>query len=260
MRPHRTAGTLVDMPAARSLAVVEVTRFRAHDPAYHDYVQVLIGRTVSRAEELGWTVDRFAAADLGPDSLLALTDEADAVVIMGGEDIAPGFYGGAAGYEGEGAHFPAADEGQIALVLRAIERGTPLLGICRGHQIINVALGGTIIQHLGDGTVHKNHGAPIEDIMSSHPVELTTGSTVSTLLGAETASVQSAHHQAIASLGEGLVVVGRTAGGEIEAIEHATAPVIGVQWHPEDPGAPAGQLAALLASLDRGVERVRAAA
>ena len=260
MRCLRTLGTLDVMPEARTLAVVEVTRFRAHDPAYHDYVQVLIGRTVALAEELGWRVDRVAAADLGPASLLAQTESADAVVIMGGEDIAPQFYGGETGYEGESAHFPGADEGQIAVVLRALERRTPLLGICRGHQIINVALGGTIIQHLGYGTVHKNHGAPIEEIMSTHTVELDPDSAVSALLGAVRVHVQSAHHQAIASLGDGLVVVGRTPDGEIEAIEHTAAPILGVQWHPEDPGAPAGQLAALLASLDRVPVGVRAAA
>lgn len=260
MRRKRPAGTLDVMPASRSLAVVEVTRFRAHDPGYHDYVQVLIGRTIALAEELGWSVDRVAAADLGPASLLAQTDAADAVVIMGGEDIAPRFYGGASGYEGESAHFPSADEGQIALVLRALERRTPLLGICRGHQIINVALGGTIIQHLGDGTVHKNHGAPIEQIMSSHAVEVAPGSAVAALLGAERVQVKSAHHQAIAALGDGLLAVGHTPGGEIEAIEHATAPIVGVQWHPEDPGAPTGQLAALLASLDRVPVAARVAA
>ncbi len=260
MRGRRTAGTLDVMPASRTLAVIEVTRFRAHDPAYHDYVQVLIGRTIALAAELGWKVDRVAAADLGPASLLAQTDSADAVVIMGGEDIAPEFYGGDAGYEGESAHFPSADDGQIAVVLRALDRGTPLLGICRGHQIINVALGGTIVQHLGDSTVHKNHGAPIEEIMASHPVELTPGSTVSGLLGPDPVRVQSAHHQAVATLGDGLVAVGRTPDGDIEAIEHQSAPIVGVQWHPEDPGAPAGQLAALLASLDRVPVAVRAAA
>lgn len=260
MHGQRTEGTLGVMSAARTLAVVEVTRFRAHDPAYHDYVQVLIGRTIALAEGRGWRVDRVAAADLGPASLLAQTDAADAVVIMGGEDIAPEFYGGPAGYEGESAHFRAADEGQIAVVLRALERRTPLLGICRGHQIINVALGGTIIQHLGDGTVHKNHGAPIEEIMSSHAVELVPGSTISSLLGSDRVLVQSAHHQAVASLGDGLVAVGFTPDGEIEAIEHASAPIVGVQWHPEDPGAPAGQLAALLASLDRVRVGERAAA
>ncbi len=108
MRRQRTAGTLDVMPADRSLAVVEVTRFRAHDPAYHDYVQVLIGRTIALAEERGWRVDRVAAADLGPASLLAQTDSADAVVIMGGEDITPEFYGGDTGYEGESTHFPSA--------------------------------------------------------------------------------------------------------------------------------------------------------
>jgi putative glutamine amidotransferase len=260
MRDRRGPGTLVVMSASRTLAVVEVTRFRAHDPAYHDYVQVLIGRTIALAEELGWNVNRVAAADLGPVSLLAQTDSADAVVIMGGEDIAPEFYGGDPGYDGESAHFPAADAGQIALVLRALERGTPLLGICRGHQIINVALGGTIVQHLGESTVHKNHGAPIARIMASHAVEVAPESGLAALLGASAVRVQSAHHQAVASLGDGLVVVGRTPDGEIEAIEHETAPIVGVQWHPEDPGAPAGQLAALLASLDRVPVAARTAA
>jgi putative glutamine amidotransferase len=96
--------------------------------------------------------------------------------------------------------------------------------------------------------------------MSSHDVELVPGSAVSDLLGAERVQVQSAHHQAIDALGTGLVVVGRTAEGEIEAIEHTEAPIVGVQWHPEDPGAPAGQLAALLASLERVPAGVRVAA
>ncbi len=263
MRMVRAAGTLDDMPAdrdARTLAVVEVTRFRAHDPAYHDYVQVLIGRTIAEAEKQGWTVKRIAAADVGPSSLLAQTDAADAVVIMGGEDIAPRFYGGASGYQGESAHFESADEGQIALVHRAIGRGTPLLGICRGHQIINVALGGTIVQHLGDDTVHKNHGAPIAQIMAAHDVRLAAGSLVSGLLERANVTVQSAHHQAVDRLGRDLVAVGFAPDGDIEAIEHVTAPIVGVQWHPEDPGAPAGQLAALIASLDRVEARTRIAA
>lgn len=246
--------------ASRTLAVVEVTRFRAHDPAYHDYVQVLIGNAIETAEALGWSVTRVAAADVGPTALLSQTEEADAIVIMGGEDIAPRFYGGETGYVGESAHFEAADEGQIALVHRALDRGTPLLGICRGHQIINVALGGSIVQHLGDDTVHKNHGAPIEQIMSTHEVDLAGGSLVSELIDDRVALVQSAHHQAVGALGEGLVAVAGTHDGHIEAIEHVSAPILGVQWHPEDPGAPEGQLRALLGSLERVGRRAAVAA
>jgi putative glutamine amidotransferase len=251
--------------SVRSLAVVEATRFRGHDREYHDYVQVLVGAAIAEAERQGWTVTRHAA-DQGAESLLARTERADAVLIMGGEDIAPSFYGAADGYEGESRHLEAADAAQIALVLRAIAQETPLLGICRGLQIINVALGGTLVQHLGEGTAHKNDGVPIRDIMATHPVELIAGSLISGLLESSTVAVQSAHHQAVDTVGTGLVVTGRAPDGHIEAIEHLTAPVLGVQWHPEDPGAPVGQLAGLLAALDRSealtsaAERVSAAA
>ncbi|WP_431280032.1 gamma-glutamyl-gamma-aminobutyrate hydrolase family protein [Leifsonia poae] len=243
----------------RTLAVVEATRFRSHDPEYHAYVQLLVGGAIAEAERQGWNVVRLAA-DEGQDALLARTERADAVLIMGGEDIAPRFYGAAAGYEGESRHLEHADAAQVALVLSAIERGIPLLGICRGLQIINVALGGTLIQHLGDGSEHKNHGVPIRDIMASHPVQLTAGSLVADLLQSETVDVQSAHHQAVDALGSGLVVTGRSADGHVEALEHESAPVLGVQWHPEDPGAPAGQLSLLLSALDRVSARETVAA
>ncbi|MEO7015617.1 MAG: gamma-glutamyl-gamma-aminobutyrate hydrolase family protein [Leifsonia sp.] len=243
----------------RSLAVVEVTRFRGHDPAYHSYVQVLVGSVIAEAERQGWTVTRLAA-DQGEDALLARTDDADAVLILGGEDIAPEFYGGTTGYEGESRHLEVADAAQIALVRRAIDWQTPVLGICRGLQIINVALGGTLVQHLGDESAHKNDGVPIHEIMSTHPVHLAPGSLVSGLLESATVDVQSAHHQAVDVVGAGLVVTGRAPDGHVEALEHVSAPVVGVQWHPEDPGAPEGQLAGLIASLDRVTVREALAA
>lgn len=232
----------------RHLAVVEATRFRGHDPAYHGYVQLLVGAVIAEAESQGWTVSRLAADD-GVDALLARTDSADAVVVMGGEDIAPRFYGGRTGYEGESRHLETADAAQLALVRRAVERETPLLGICRGLQILNVAFGGTLVQHLGDDSAHRNHGVPIHRIMSSHPVTLDAGSRAAELLGATSVDVQSAHHQAVDALGSGLRVTGRAPDGHVEAIEHETAPVMAVQWHPEDPAAPTGQLAALLGAL-----------
>lgn len=268
VRPHRTdhadrthhAGhTGHTGRPLRSLAVVEATRFRAHDPEYHAYVQLLVGAAIAEAESQGWNVTRLAA-DEGQDALLARTEEADAVLIMGGEDIAPAFYGAAEGYEGESRHLEAADAAQIAVVQRAIDRQTPLLGICRGLQIINVALGGTLVQHLGDGSEHKNHGVPIREIMATHPVHLAAGSLVSGLLESETVDVQSAHHQAVDTVGSDLVVTGRASDGHVEALEHVSAPMLGVQWHPEDPGAPAGQLAGLLSALDRaGVREIVAA-
>ncbi|WP_374945750.1 gamma-glutamyl-gamma-aminobutyrate hydrolase family protein [Agreia sp.] len=234
---------------AKRLSVVEVTRYRPRDVEYHAYVEVLNSRAVRAAEDAGWIVNRVAAADVGTASLLALTDSSDAIMLMGGEDISPRFYDGADDYPFESQHFETADEGQISLVHRAIRRGTPLLGVCRGLQIINVALGGGIVQDLGTETIHKNLGAPIRDIMAAHTVALGESSRLARELGVSELVVQSAHHQAVGRLGDGLVAVGWAPDGVVEAVEHVDAAITGVQFHPEDPGAPAGQLAELVARL-----------
>jgi putative glutamine amidotransferase len=238
------------------LAVVEVTRYRPDQPAYHAKVQTLIGRVVRDGLDGGWQVTRHAAADASTAELLADTAPADAIVIVGGEDITPHFYGGTVGYEGESRHYPLADQGQIAVVLRALAAGTPLLGICRGLQVINVALGGTIVQHIGDGGIHRNAGVPIEQVLSTHAVSLLSESRLAESLlvrsvGITEVSVQSAHHQAVDRLGEGLAVAAVAPDGLIEALEHESAPITGVQWHPEAPGAPADQLPLLLAALQQ---------
>ena len=232
----------------RMLAVVEVTRARPDRPAYHAKVQVLNSRVVADAESAGWAVTRIAAADVTPAELLRRTADADALVIVGGEDVTPRYYGGATGYEGETAHFAVADEGQISLVQRALVLGTPLLGICRGLQIINVALGGTLVQHIDDG-IHKNIDVPIDQILSTHDVTLAADSTLASSLGRVEISVQSAHHQIVDRLGAGLVSAAHASDGLIEALEHESAPITGVQWHPEAPDSPADQLALLLAGL-----------
>ncbi|MGG7510554.1 gamma-glutamyl-gamma-aminobutyrate hydrolase family protein [Plantibacter sp. YIM 135249] len=240
------------------LALVEVTRFREDDQAYHDYVQVLVGRTIAAAERAGWRVSRLAAADLGEETLLSATESASAIVIMGGADIDPIHYGGRSGYRGEGQHFERADVAQLALARRAVERQTPLLGICRGHQIINVALGGTLVQDLGEHTTHRNEGVPVDQIMTSHSVELSPTSALAFRLGHRTVQVQSAHHQSVDRLGAGLRAVGWSSDGTIEAIEHETLPITGVQWHPEDPGTTDEQLSLLLGGLAREAERAAA--
>ena len=232
----------------RMLVVVEVTGERPDRPAYHAKVQVLNSRVAADAEAAGWSVTRVAAADVTPADLLHITAAADALVIVGGEDVTPHFYGGTPGYQGETAHFAAADEGQIALVQRALLLGTPLLGICRGLQIINVALGGDLVQHIDDG-IHKNIDVPIDEILSTHDVTLTAGSALAVSLGRVDISVQSAHHQIVDRLGAGLVAAAHAPDGLIEALEHESAPIVGVQWHPEAPGSPADQLARLLAGL-----------
>jgi putative glutamine amidotransferase len=243
-----TTHDLAAMTAGPTLAVVEVTRSRPDRPAYHAKVQTLNATVADAGRNGGWTVVRLAAADLDTAALLDLTDSADAIVILGGEDIDPRYYGARSGYVGETVHFVDADEGQIALVQRAAERGTPLLGICRGLQIINVALGGDIVQHLDDG-IHRNPGVPIDQSLSTHDVTLLGSSVLAVALGDTVISVQSAHHQSVGRLGTGLVPVATAPDGLVEAVEHQSVPIIGVQWHPEAPGSPAAQLPLLLASL-----------
>ncbi len=232
----------------RMLVVVEVTTARPDRAAYHARVQVLNARVVAEAEAAGWCVTRVAAADVSHADLLRGTADADALVIVGGEDVTPHFYDGTSGYKDETAHFTTADEGQIALVHRALALGTPLLGICRGLQIINVALGGNLVQHIDDG-IHKNNGVPIDQILSTHDVALTVDSTLAASLGRVDISVQSAHHQIVDRLGTGLVAVAHAPDGLIEALEHESLPITGVQWHPEAPDSPADQLGLLLAGL-----------
>ncbi|WP_241979328.1 MULTISPECIES: gamma-glutamyl-gamma-aminobutyrate hydrolase family protein [Cryobacterium] len=230
------------------LAVVEVTRNRPDRPEYHAKVQLLNAAAADAGTQGGWQVTRLAAAELTPAELLAATDACDAILIMGGEDITPRFYGGGTGYPGETHHFEVADAGQIALVRRALDRGTPLLGICRGLQIINVALGGSIVQHIEDG-IHRNVDVPIDQILREHPVHLLPGSALRQSLGQAGIQVQSAHHQSVGRLGTGLLPAGVAPDGLIEAVEHESAPITGVQWHPEAPDSPAEQLPLLLAGL-----------
>jgi putative glutamine amidotransferase len=231
------------------LAVVEVTRHRPHAPRYDAYVQTMVARVLGDATRGGWAADRLAAGDLGVEGLLAATARADAVVILGGEDVSPGLYGATGGYASEGPHDAVADEAQIALVRRSLETRTPLLGVCRGHQIVSVALGGTLEQHLDDEAgLHRTPGVPADLSMADHPVVIDPASRLAGVLGTR-AVVRSSHHQAIGRPGAGLAVVARSADGTIEAVEHVDAPITGVQWHPEDSGADRSQLPALLARL-----------
>ena len=121
----------------------------------------------------------------------------------------------------------------MALVRAALDAGLPVLGICRGMHILNVARGGTLIQHLPDAVGHSGH-APDPVRMSPHEVHLNASSTVGTLLGSRN-RVPALHHQAVQQTGEGLVTVAWADDQVIEAIELPGHPfAVGVQWHPEE--------------------------
>ena len=164
---------------------------------------------------------------------------ADGLLLPGGGDVLPSLYG-------EAAHpaFSAAETGrddyELELARRALEANLPLLAICRGAQVLNVACGGSLVQHIPDqvGTL-VNHVLREPSHAIAHDVWVTSGSLLEALmreqLEGDTSAVNSRHHQAPAALGKGLVASATAPDGVIEAIEHPSKRFcLGVQWHPEN--------------------------
>lgn len=193
-----------------------------------------------------------------PDEFLECVD---ALVLQGGVDVAPTNYGEQPMRDEWSGDAPR-DHYEIALVESAMKLNKPILGICRGHQLINVALGGTLYQDIetqvSDPLQHRN--ADIYE-KNFHSMTFTPGSWLEKLYeGRHTARINSVHHQAIKDLGEGLVVQGRSSDDDvIEAIKlDDDRFVVGVQWHPEFQDPNDSELLAtepLLKSLHKAIEK-----
>lgn len=183
-----------------------------------------------------------AALVFTPDTAGAVPAErlvacVDALILVGGGDLDPAVYG-AEREPATGRVDRGRDEAELALCRAALAADLPVLGICRGMEVLNVARGGTLHQHLPDRLGHHGH---LRDPGSfeRHEVELEPGSRAAGLAGAPRCAVMSHHHQAVDELGEGVRASGWERGGEVvEAIELPAARLaVGVQWHPEaDPG------------------------
>lgn len=165
------------------------------------------------------------------ERLEALVDRVDGLVLTGGGDIDPARYGGApreSVYEVNAAR----DESEIAVVKAALKREIPIFGICRGAQVINVTLGGTLIEHLPEPEDGMGHRRGVKSVR--HPVSAVPDSHLASLMGASDVTPASNHHQAVRDVAPGLKVVARAPDGVIEGLEMPGYPfLIAVQWHPE---------------------------
>lgn len=162
-------------------------------------------------------------ADVVPDMLGAL----DGVVVTGGGDVAPARYGATPSDE-VGNVDPERDDFDLMLVREALDRDIPVLAICRGMQVVNVALGGSLVQHIDGHQALDDPGAPV------HEVEIAPDSDLAAALGVTSLDVNSMHHQAVLEPAPGLRAVAWAPDGSVEAVEQpGNRHLVSVQWHPE---------------------------
>jgi putative glutamine amidotransferase len=208
---------------------------RAHFGVWKDEPTVLLPLSYARAiHGAGGMVamlppDRRASEDPGE-----LLDRLDALVLGGGTDIDPEIHGAEAHPETYGAN-PDRDRFEIALALGALERGIPVLGVCRGMQVLNVACGGTLDQHIPERLGHDLH-RPTPGSWVEHGVRIEPGSLAATAAGTEQLTVKSHHHQGLDRIAENLTASAWATDDEtVEAIESPVEEfVLGVLWHPEE--------------------------
>ena len=197
---------------------------------------VAISPTYVRAVELGGGAPIVVPPHLEETELRAIFEHLDGLILSGGGDVKPALFG----EEDSGLLWSVdeqRDRTELALARWALAEGLPLLAICRGIQVLNVAAGGTLIQDIPTQLPHPlSHstiaGRPMDTVL--HTVQVAAGSRLAELVGAGELGVNSAHHQAARVVGTGLVVTARAPDGVIEGLEAPGHPFcVGVQWHPE---------------------------
>jgi len=203
---------------------------RPPNPLLHAVAQSYV-----RAVELGQGAPLIIPPHLEQDHLRAIFERLDGLLLSGGGDIEPAFFGEPSSgllWQVDGQR----DRTELALARWALAEKLPLLAICRGIQVLNVAAGGTLIQdiptQMPGALAHNAVLRPLEQI--AHTVEIVAGSRLAGLVGDGKVEVNSAHHQAVKSVGPGLVISARAPDGIIEGLEASNHPFcVGVQWHPE---------------------------
>jgi len=206
-----TGGRVYGRDIARNLDVLGDSPI---DIFYADYSQAVIA---------AGGIPVFLPLDLGP---VDVVEKLDGLLMTGGDDIAPDRYGAELGPD---THVPepTRDAYELALLDCAFERALPMLGICRGLQLVNVHAGGTLHQHVPEHAFVDEPGS-----VEQHVVAIEANSVLAELYGPNK-SVNSLHHQSIDQVGHGLRVTATTDDGGIEGVEHIDLPLVAVQWHPE---------------------------
>jgi len=193
-------------------------------PAYEDALARAGGRAVPITPPGGSSV---------PESAInAVLDGIDALMLGGGEDVDPALYGGD---PDNAAHTDRKrDEFEIQLIHGALDRDMPILAICRGIQILNVAHGGTVRNLRDDAALSEHHGIDMVNSWTAHDVNIEANTHLAGVVGTGAHQVNSWHGQAVGRVGAGLRVCATANDGVIEAIERPDrAFVVGIQWHPE---------------------------
>jgi putative glutamine amidotransferase len=177
-------------------------------------------------------------AIIPPTSLEAATPEAlverfDGLILCGGGDVEPERYEASRSDHVYGLD-PVRDGFELSIVHAAAAKDVPTLAICRGFQVLNVAFGGTLHQHLPDVTGTGRHGVPPADEGVLHEVVVEPSSLLAAATGSSSLKGMSHHHQGIDRIGDGLVATGRTDDGLVESLERPGWWMLSVQWHPEE--------------------------
>ena len=203
---------------------------------------------IQQADGIALMLPPDSGFESSPDEVLQLLD---GLILAGGTDIDPCEYDTDRHPE-TGRSVPERDHAELALARRAVDLDMPVLGICRGMQVMNVAFGGTLVQHLPDELGHESHRpTPGSFEKSDHAVRLVEGSLAAAATGELLHDCKTHHHQGLDQLGTGLVATAWAEDGMVEAAELDAPFVLGVQWHPEAGADPALFRALVLSAAQR---------
>lgn len=197
-------------------------------PGFADAPIDIYFREYAQSVTLAGGIPVYVPLEIDPE---AMVEKIDGLILAGGEDVDPRLYGQEPG-EHTGTSDPMRDAVEIALIHAARKQNVPILGVCRGQQLINVAYGGSLIQHLEPAAGEPHMAEQMNRTTHVHEVAFAPGSIARRLYGSTT-SVNTFHHQAIDRSGEGVQATGWAPDGTIEAIEIPGSQIVAVQWHPE---------------------------